>query len=253
VAAGRSSTPNDARWAAVAAVGSRVLLLVVAFVTAATFGVRARAQFLRDPRAEALSGFAERLFEPWAHWDGVWFIRIAADGYAAHDYSQAFFPLYPLLLRLVAPLTGGDYVVAGVLVSLACYGGAMALLYRLVRADLGSRVALWSVVLISVFPTALVFQAVYSESLFLLLVLASFSAARRGRWWAAGLAGLLAALTRSTGLALLVPLALMWWEQRRAARRQARRPAAAARHAACPPARAGRPGPVHGLPVVGVR
>ena len=217
MAAGRSSTSNAARWAAVAAVGSRVLLVVVAFVTAATVGVRARAQFLRDPRAEALSGFAERLFEPWAHWDGVWFIRIAADGYAAHDYSQAFFPLYPLLLRLVAPLTGGDYVVAGVLVSLACYGGAMALLYRLVRSDLGPRVALWSVVLISVFPTALVFQAVYSESLFLLLVLASFTAARQGRWWAAGLAGLLAVLTRSAGLALLVPLALMWWEQRRGA------------------------------------
>ncbi len=51
--------------------------------------------------------------------------------------------------------------------------------------------------------------------MFLLLTLLSFSAGRRGRWWLAGVAGLLAALTRSSGLLLLLPLAVMWWEQRR--------------------------------------
>ncbi len=44
--------------------------------------------------------------EPWAHWDGVWFVRIAADGYGAHAQSQAFFPLYPLLVRGAAVVTG---------------------------------------------------------------------------------------------------------------------------------------------------
>lgn len=207
---------NAARWAVVVAVGSRLLLAAVAVLTTLTLGVNTRALFLRYPEyGEALDGFAKRLFEPWAHWDGVWFIRIAADGYAGHEFSQAFFPFYPLLMRLVAPMTGGNYVVAGVLISLVCYGGAMALLFRVVKADLNASVALWSVVFISVFPTALVLQAVYSESLFLLLVLASFTAGRRGRWWLAGVTGLLATLTRSTGLALMVPLALMWWEQRR--------------------------------------
>jgi hypothetical protein len=56
---------------------------------------------------------------------------------------------------------------------------------------------------------------VYSESLFLLLTVASFAAARRGRWVVAGLAGGLAALTRSAGVLLLVPLAWMWLEQYR--------------------------------------
>jgi Gpi18-like mannosyltransferase len=111
---------SEGRWAAAAAVGSRLLLAVVAVLTTLTIGVSSRALFLRDPRhAEVLEGFAKRLFEPWAHWDGVWFVRIAADGYAAHESSQAFFPLYPLLVRTVAPLTGGNYVIAGVVVSLA--------------------------------------------------------------------------------------------------------------------------------------
>ena len=209
---------SEGRWAAVAAVGSRLLLAVVAVLTTLTIGVSSRALFLRDPRhAEVLEGFAKRVFEPWAHWDGVWFVRIAADGYAAHESSQAFFPLYPLLVRTVAPLTGGNFVIAGVAVSLLCYAGAMVLLYRLAKAELGARIALWSVVFISVFPTALVFQAVYSESLFLLLALACFAAGRRGHWLLAGVMGLLATLTRSSGLVLLLPLAIMWWEQRRCA------------------------------------
>ena len=81
-----------------------------------------------------------------------------------------------------------------------------------------ARGALWSVVFISLFPTALFFQAVYSESLFLLLTLLAFWWARRGAGLSPALAGMLAVLTSSSGLVLLVPLALLWWEQRRGAR-----------------------------------
>jgi len=202
------------RWAVAAAAGTRILLVVVAVLTTYTVGVRERAIWLRDPaHAEVLHGFLKRVLEPWAHWDGVWFIRIAADGYGAHAQSQAFFPLYPLLVRAVAALTGHDYVVAGLVLSLACYAGAMVVLFKLAQTLLGARVALWSVVFISVFPTALFFQAVYSESLFLLLTLLSFWWARGGRWALAGLAGLLAVLTRSSGALFLLPLAVIWWEQ----------------------------------------
>ncbi len=198
------------------AVGTRVLLAIVTVITTYTIGVHVRAVWLRDPsNAEVFHGFLKRVLEPWAHWDGIWFIRVAADGYGAHAQSQAFFPLYPILVRGLALVTGHNYVVAGLVVSLACYAGAMVVLFKLARALLGPRVALWSVVFISVFPTALFFQAVYSESPFLLLTLLSFWWAARGRWALAGLAGLLAVLTRSSGVVLLLPLTVMWWEQRR--------------------------------------
>ena len=198
------------------AVGSRLFLAAVAVATTLTLGIATRALYLRDPRhAEVLHGFAARLFQPWAHWDGVWFIKIAADGYQAHPFSPAFFPLYPLLLRAATPLTGGNFVIAGILVSLVCYAGAMVVLYQLTSSELGPQAALWTVVFTSVFPTALFFQAVYSESLFLLLTLLCFRWARGGRWAAACSAGLLATLARSTGLVLVLPLAMIWWEQRR--------------------------------------
>jgi len=221
VAPARTAVPrllgDEARRAALAAAGSRLLLLFVALVTAYTVGVRERSLSLRDPaHAEALQGVLGRLLGPWAHWDGVWFVRIAADGYRAHGDSQAFFPLYPLLVRAFAAGVG-DYVVAGLVVSLAAYAGAMVVLFRLAKAELGPRVALWSVVLVSLFPTALFFQAVYSEALFLLFTLLAFWWARGGRWALAGAVGLLAALTRSSGLLLVLPLAVLWWEQWRGA------------------------------------
>jgi hypothetical protein len=218
VRAGALAEARDARRAFLAAAGSRAFLVVVALITTFTVGLRARPVFMRDPsHIEVFTGLARRLLEPWANWDGVWFIRIAAAGYHSHALSPAFFPLYPLAVRVVTPLAGHFYVVAGIVVSVVCYAAAMVVLYRLAADECGSRVALWSVVFVSVFPTAFFFQAVYSESLFLLLTLVSFSAGRRGRWWLAGVAGLLAVLTRSSGLLLVLPLAVLWWEQRRGA------------------------------------
>lgn len=205
--------------AATVATASRLIMAALATATVLTLGVARRALFMRDPlHAESMHGFWANVFQPWAHWDGVWFVRIAADGYAAHPQSPAFFPLYPLTMRAVSLLTNGNLVVAGVLVSLVCYAAAMVLLFRFAQDELGRQAALWTVVFISLFPTALVFQAVYSESLFLLLTLLCLSLARRGRWAPACAAGLLAALTRSTGVLLLLPLAMLWWEQRRGER-----------------------------------
>lgn len=213
----RRSGGSAAGWAAGAATFSRLAMLVLAFLAPLWIATPRVYHALRDPQfAEVLHGTLGRLFEPWTHWDGVWFIRIASAGYT-HADSQAFLPLYPLLVHGVGVLTGGDYVIAGVIVSLLSYAGAMALLYRLVAGDLGAKPALWTVVFLSFFPTAFFFQAIYSESLFLLLSVACFLAARRGRWALAGLAGLLASLTRNTGLLLALPLAWMWWEQRRGA------------------------------------
>jgi hypothetical protein len=66
------------------------------------------------------------------------------------------------------------------------------------------------VLLVAFAPTAFFFSAVYSESLFLLVSVGAFLAARRGRWAWAGALGGLAALTRNSGVLLLVPLVLLF-------------------------------------------
>jgi hypothetical protein len=63
---------------------------------------------------------------------------------------------------------------------------------------------------IALFPGAVFFSAVYSEALYLALSVGCVYAARTGRWAWAGAAGALGAATRSAGLLLVVPLAVMW-------------------------------------------
>jgi len=70
------------------------------------------------------------------------------------------------------------------------------------------------VLYLAVFPFALFLQAVYSESLYLLLTLAAFALAERKRFLAAGAVAGLALLTRPTGAALLPALALLAWGER---------------------------------------
>ena len=127
--------------------------------------------------------------------------RTATRGPRAHP---AFFPLYPLLVGGVGRFLAGHYLLAGVLVSLAASRGAFVLLYRLALPRLGADGARRAVLYLALFPTALFLGAVYSESLFLLLALATF-AARGARVVSAGPALQPGSrlLTRPAGLALL--------------------------------------------------
>ncbi len=105
-------------------------------------------------------------------------------------------------------------MLAGLVVSLLAALGSFVLLYRLADERLGAEGGRRTVLYLAVFPMALFLQAVYSESLFLLLVLGAFFLAERNRFATAGLVTGLAILTRAAGLALLPALALLAWRNR---------------------------------------
>lgn len=153
--------------------------------------------------------FGNLLAAPFARWDSVWYLAIAHGGYDHEAARTAFFPLYPLVLRGVGVVIGSD-LVAGVLVSLAAFAVALVLLYRLVEIDLGGEVARVTVLLVAFCPMSYFFSAVYSEALFFALSLGCVLQARRGRWAAAGVFGALAAAARNSGVALIVPVVLLF-------------------------------------------
>jgi hypothetical protein len=148
------------------------------------------------------------LVTAWERQDALWFLRIADGGYAAEDASAAFFPLYPMVVRVVSVPLGGHPLAAALLVSNAAFLGALMVLYALTRNELSDQLARRTVLYAAVFPTAFFFVAPYSESLFLLLVVGSFWAARHARWEIGGVLGALAALTRNVGVLMVIPLAL---------------------------------------------
>jgi hypothetical protein len=146
------------------------------------------------------------LFWSWANFDGVHYIGIAEKSYFA-QFTQAFFPLYPLLIRALNQLVHNS-ILNGLIISNVTFLGSLWLLYKLARLDLSTAAAKRTLIFLLVFPTSFFFASLYTESLFLLVTLASFYAARRRRWLLAGVCGALAAATRILGV-LLIPALLI--------------------------------------------
>ena len=190
------------------------------------------------------------LAAPAARWDAAWYLVIAHYGYrpdlgAFTSSRTAFFPLYPLGLSAIAHL-GVPPVLAGVLLSLLAFALALYGIHRLTTLELaraggliglgragsvqegghvtGERpiegtastgrgdgeVARLAVMVMAFAPMAFFFSAVYSESLYLALSVGVFWCARQGRWAWVGVLGALAAATRSAGVVLLLPAAMLY-------------------------------------------
>jgi len=154
-----------------------------------------------------------------ARWDTGWYLGIAIDGYSylpdrPNDQQNiVFFPAFPLMMRVVGRLLGGSspaFVLAGTLVALGAFFGALIYLYRFARDVLeDEEAARWALWLIAGFPFALFFSAVYTESVFLLAAVATFYHFRRGELVRAGAWGLLVGLSRPPGCLVSVPLAVL--------------------------------------------
>jgi hypothetical protein len=165
-----------------------------------------------------LTGLAYWIVEPLRNWDGLWYRLIALEGYAGGVQSAraAFWPLLPGVMHGGSLLTGWTVDTVGYLVSNLAFLGALLLLYRLITFDYGdpevAKRAIWALAL---FPTALFFSAVYTESLFLLLVVGALYCWRRGYFWLGGLVAIGAALCRSGGIFLILPFLVLLWDRHR--------------------------------------
>jgi hypothetical protein len=158
-----------------------------------------------------------------ARWDAGWYLGIAMEGYvwdrAFSDTQQniAFFPLYPLLMRLMSVVLGGHFLWAGVIISLVAFFLALVYVFRLSRLWLSDTHALAAVTFLAAYPFAVFFSAPYTESIFLLTIAATCYHFEQNTLWKAAIWGLLAGVTRPNGCLLSVPLALIalrrWREQ----------------------------------------
>jgi hypothetical protein len=198
-----------------------VLVFLVArlIVVACAVGVEALATPEAGGPAGSVRVVTDRpILSSLTSWDGVYYLGIAADGYQAGPVNGpypevVFFPLYPMLIRVVATLVGGDLPLAAVLVANVAALAALLVVYQLARLRVSSDVALLVVTLVALQPGAVAFSMAYSDSLFLLLTAGSLLCAERGARPASGILGLLAAITRPQGVLLAVPLLILFLRQ----------------------------------------
>lgn len=143
----------------------------------------------------------------YATWDAARYLRLSEEGYPKGSALCAFYPLYPLLIRVAAPWMGEDHLVAGLVLSNLFSVTAWGLFYERVRRRWGPTAAGWAIALLILFPGALFFQFPYTESLFLLLVMLLWWGLEE-RWWAlAWVAAMLLPMTRAVGVFALLPIA----------------------------------------------
>jgi len=146
-----------------------------------------------------------------AKWDSFYYIDIATYGYSLKAEFWAFRPFYPLILwSLGSPLTGflgkwESFLIAGVFWNIFAFSLAAIYLYKLTKLLIDEETAYLTVLLLSMFPATVFFTAVYPESTYLLLVVASLYYLEKGRIPLAALLATLAGFTRPEGFLLFIP------------------------------------------------
>ncbi|KAK6010642.1 hypothetical protein OSTOST_24304, partial [Ostertagia ostertagi] len=126
----------------------------------------------------------QRALAGFKRWDAVYMLHIAQHEYVFEN-SLAFFPFYPMTIRLLSMALAAPFVhfgfihvssallISAVAINLGCFLIAAALLYRIVlRVSRSVKQAIIAVLLFSANPASIFFSAAYTESLYCMLTFA---------------------------------------------------------------------------------
>jgi hypothetical protein len=208
---------QQAKWAIGSCVGSRIIIFTTILLSR-TVLVPGPAGFPWGFEAKGI------LISVLNAWDGTWYRIIAQVGYLSHlllwnevPLALAFFPFYPVLIRLVAFVIP-DFWIASVVVSNICILVSAVLFDALIKLDYPDpKVGRCAVTFLMFTPMSFFFSMAYSESTFLMLSLGAFLAARKEKWLIASLCGMCLAATRPPGFLIALPLFIEYLEQWRKA------------------------------------
>ena len=143
------------------------------------------------------------------------YLRQPFDIENARSRQFAFFPLHPLLLWLLSHLTKDVMLWGAALSNLFLFIG-LVLLHKLTLAfGYDVPIARRTLFYTTAFPVSYFFSVPLTESLFLMLTVASFYAAKREKWWVAGIIGAFASAARVNGIVLLPALLVLSWQMYR--------------------------------------
>jgi Mannosyltransferase (PIG-V) len=154
------------------------------------------------------------LLEVWNRWDTGHYVTIALTGYNPASENGAFFPLYPMIMKVLEPVLPGGMLAAGLIVAWAACVAALTVIYRLTEDLLGTATAQRTALYVMAFPFAFYLCAAYNESLFLALAAASLYCMRRQHWWLAGMWAGFASGTRQAGILLAVAFVFEYLRRR---------------------------------------
>lgn len=163
---------------------------------------------LITPSGQAIGrGFTTDVTETMVRYDGFQYTHIAESGYTNTSYT-AFFPLYPLLIRMVTALSGLSYQIVGLLLSWVLIIPMAIMIFKWAKLEskkLKIKVNPYLLLgLLAIFPTSFYLALAYTETLFILLTVSALYFYRSERYFVALLFALLSSATRTQGVILCV-------------------------------------------------
>lgn len=153
-------------------------------------------------------------FDYWAslaQWDGGHYFDIASRGYLEQaDY--AFFPLYPLLTKIISYVFFGNILLSGLIVANISFLAFLLVFYRYICKNASQKEAWTTIITFLLFPTTFFAVSFYSESVFLLLIVLVFTFIKSKNLFLAAILSSFAYLARFVGVFLAISVFYVYFE-----------------------------------------
>lgn len=151
-------------------------------------------------------------------WDSGWYLGIITNGYDLDPHTTlfdpngkvanwAFFPLYPLFSYFISKAFNLSPVVSSLILSNTSFFISLFFLYNYTFKVLGNKNdAIYIVALISFSPFSIYYSVIYTEALYLLLMIITIHSCICKKWLMAALSASLLSATRNLGIFIIFPM-----------------------------------------------
>lgn len=162
-----------------------------------------------------------KVLDIWGVWDSGYYLDIAKRGYSYNQDFQYpvkiednnygkkqlnfhFFPLYPILVKLLSVVF--DYYYSALVISNTALLLACFFLYKFLKANFGEQTGKRAVKYLLFFPTSFIYSGVFTESTALLFIILAFYFSGLKKPIAGGVSAALAFLTKTSGFLSMIAL-----------------------------------------------
>ena len=156
-------------------------------------------------------------WEVFSAWDSVLYQQIASNSYDTLDTEPgsnvAFFPLFPLLIRL-GTIVGFPSNIVGVIINNTAFILTLFVVYIWVKKTNDALAARWVVAVLAWCPLSIFGTVIYTEGVFLLFSSLALFSFEKQQYTQTIIWGILATATRITGLALIPTFLFIAWRKK---------------------------------------
>lgn len=171
------------------------------------------------------TSFSQSLYR-WSNWDGGWYSDVIKVGYqyihtkTLLQQNVAFFPAYPILVKIVNFITTVNFIYAGLLLNILITFGIVILSFNLFELFIKKynktqyqKYSLFPIVLPLLLPTSFYFASFYSDALLVFCLIASIYFGLKNKYILAAFFGGMASGTNPIGIVAIPTLLIMLFQQ----------------------------------------